>query len=106
MTHLSIPLDEMANDLVINHIKMLCQQAYEQGVSDAQKRFSLPHTLTKEHLQEIFQIKLPTVNKLVANPTFPRLKDIQARYPRDQVFKWIENNTNWVEQNTNYFKAI
>jgi len=33
------------------------------------------------------------VNKIIKDSSFPRLKTIQARYPRDAVFAWIESNT-------------
>lgn len=103
MTHLTIPIENVANDFVIDHIKSLCQQAYEKGIRDGQEKYGMPHILTKVHLTEIFQIKMPTVNKLVAQPSFPKLKDVQARYPRDLVFAWIKENSTWVEKNTKYF---
>lgn len=103
MSHLTIPLNEMANDIVIDHIKLLCQQAYEQGVEDGRTKYSYPEVLTKDHLVQIFQIEKSTVNKLVALPSFPKLKDVRARYPRDRVLEWIDDNTSWVKQNTNYF---
>ncbi|QVY60969.1 hypothetical protein [Cytobacillus gottheilii] len=103
MPSINIPLSEMANEVVVDHIKLLCQQAYEQGVEDARKKFSFPEVLTKEHLVEIFQVEKSTVNKIVAIPTFPKLKDVRARYPREQVFSWITNNSTWVDKNTNYF---
>jgi len=103
MAHLTIPVENVANEIVIEHIKILCQKAYEQGVKDAQAKHSYPKVLTKDHLVQIFQIEKPTVNKLITKPNFPKLKDIQARYPRDQVFEWIELNSTYVKQHTNYF---
>ncbi len=84
----------------------MIQKAYEQGVKDGQEKYSLPHTLTKEHLAEIFQIKISTVNKLIARPSFPKLKDVQARYPRNQVLAWIEDNSTWVRKNTGYYDQV
>ncbi|MDI5790853.1 hypothetical protein PO124_27945 [Bacillus licheniformis] len=37
------------------------------------------------HLQEIFQIKSAAVTRLTGIESFPKLKTIQARYPRDLV---------------------
>ncbi|MGN7183732.1 hypothetical protein [Cytobacillus kochii] len=103
MSSINIPLSEIANDVVVDHIKLLCQQAYELGVEDARRKFSFPEVLTKDHLAEIFQVEKSTVNRIVSLPAFPKLKDVRARYPREQVISWILKNSTWVEENTNYF---
>ena len=93
-----ITFDELEAQLLSSRLKQLFEQAYEQGVRDGMRRFSYPHVLTKKHLAEIFQVEMPTVTKIVAHPTFPKLKEVRARYPRDLVFKWIEEHSTFVEK--------
>lgn len=96
---MEITLKELEAKLLEENLKSMFKQAYEQGVKDAQKRFSYPHVLTKQHLAEIFQVKMPTVNKIIAHPSFPKFTEVSARYPRDQVFMWIDDHST-------YFKDI
>ncbi|QTD41947.1 helix-turn-helix domain-containing protein [Sporosarcina sp. Te-1] len=49
--------------------------------------------LKKEHLAEIFQVAIPTVEKIIRSEGFPRFKHVAARYPRDEVYEWIKQNT-------------
>lgn len=100
---MDITLSELESKLLGERLQALFQKAYEQGVKDAKRQFYFPEVLTKDHLVEMFQIEKPTVNKLVARPNFPKLKNIQARYPRDQVLAWINENSTWVSNNTNYY---
>ncbi|WP_419882758.1 hypothetical protein ACN6MY_03550 [Peribacillus sp. B-H-3] len=93
MPRTSITFDELEANLFQSRMEELFQKAYEKGVEDGMKRFSYPPTLTNKHLAEILQIAPPTVLKVTANPTFPRLQTIKARYPRDQVFEWIKANS-------------
>jgi hypothetical protein len=103
MPQTMITFDELEANLFKSRMEELFRQAYEKGVEDGMKRFSYPPVLTKEHLKEIFQVEPATVNKLVAYPTFPKFNEVRARYPRDRVFEWIDQNSTWVKQNTNYF---
>ncbi|MCM3620469.1 helix-turn-helix domain-containing protein [Sutcliffiella horikoshii] len=94
---------EIEDKLLELHLESVIQKAYEQGVSDGVKKFSRPELLTNSDLADMFQIANSTVMKMTSDPTFPRSKAVKARYPRDLVYKWIEQNSNWIEQNTNYF---
>ncbi|MFL0365339.1 helix-turn-helix domain-containing protein [Pseudobacillus sp. 179-B 2D1 NHS] len=96
MSKAIITFDELEANLFSARMEELFQQAYEKGVDDGMKRFSYPPVLTNKHLAEILQIKPPTVTKVTSNPSFPRLKNIQARYPRDEVFEWIKRNTSFL----------
>lgn len=98
MAHLSIPVEDSANEVVVEHIKQLFQQAYEQGVQDGRTLFAYPEVLTKKHLCEIFQLKEDAINKMVANPTFPKFTQARARYPRDQVLVWIRKHTSYLNK--------
>ncbi|MGN7403505.1 hypothetical protein ACTHO0_27035 [Cytobacillus praedii] len=93
MTQTLITFDELEANLFQAKMESLFQKAYEQGVKDGMSRFSFPPVLTNKHLAEIMQIAPPTVIKVTADPTFPRLSKIKARYPRDQVFEWIQANS-------------
>ena len=100
------PVDELKQNLLAETIKEMCQQAYEQGVEDARNKYAYPPTLKKQHLTEIFQVALPTVDNIIRMEGFPRSTITKARYPRDQVFEWINDNIEYVRYNTNYFKGI
>ncbi|MBD8521841.1 hypothetical protein [Lysinibacillus fusiformis] len=52
-----------------------------------------PEILTNDHLCEIFQCKTAKIYDLVKIGSFPIFPHIQAHYPRDLVFKWIEENS-------------
>ncbi|ANB57463.1 hypothetical protein GFC29_3093 [Anoxybacillus sp. B7M1] len=93
-----ITFDELEANLLKARMEELFRQAYEKGVEDGMKRFSYPPVLTNKHIAEILQIAMPTVIKVTSNPTFPRLINIKARYPRDAVFQWIENNTEYLRK--------
>jgi predicted DNA-binding transcriptional regulator AlpA len=90
-----ITFDEIEANLFKARMEELFRQAYEKGVEDGMKRYSYFPVLTNKHLAEILQIAMPTVIKVTSNPTFPRLANIKARYPRDAVFDWIKNNTEY-----------
>lgn len=90
-----ITFDELEANLFKARMEELFRRAYEKGVEDGMKRYSYPPVLTNKHLAEILQIAMPTVIKVTSNPTFPRLANIKARYPRDAVFDWIKNNTEY-----------
>jgi len=83
-------LDEM---YMIQKFELLIKQAYQKGIEDGQKEFSYPTVLKKQDLASIFQVAMPTVDKIIKDYTFPRLEKVQARYPRDEVFDWIKRNT-------------
>ncbi|MGE7838037.1 hypothetical protein [Viridibacillus arvi] len=86
-------LQSLEEQFILEKFQILIQQAYENGVKDGQTRFSYPPVLTNAHLAEILQVQPPTVQKIVTEPSFPKLTKIRARYPRDAVFSWIERNT-------------
>lgn len=90
-------LKELDQQYLMQKFELLIQQAYEKGVDDGQKRFTYPPVLKREHLKKILSIEYSTIDKLTRDPSFPRLTAISARYPRDAVFKWIEENTVTIE---------
>lgn len=88
-----ITFDELEAQLFAVRMEELFRKAYEKGVEDGRTKFSYPPILTNAHLAEILQVKPATVAKVTADPSFPKLKEIRARYPRDEVFEWIKRNT-------------
>jgi hypothetical protein len=80
------------------YVKDLIRQAYELGVEEGRKKYSYPPLLTRKDLAEIFQVQLSTVSNLTDIPGFPKFEHIRARYPRDQVFRWIEENSTYLDQ--------
>lgn len=90
---MNITLEEMKANLLAEELKALFHEAYEKGLEDAKREREYPPVLKKEHIAEIFQVALPTVEKIIRCEGFPKLKAVAARYPRDQVFEWIEKNT-------------
>lgn len=93
-------LQGLDEQYLIQKFEILIQQAFERGIEEGQKRFTYPPVLRREHLKEILSVAYPTVDKLTRDPSFPRLTAISARYPRDAVFKWIEENTVMIEKYT------
>lgn len=92
MAKLEIGIDDMAEKLTFEVFKDLLQRAYEQGVEDGRKRFSLPLLLKKEHIAQQMSIKINTVPKIVAMPGFPVSKLVQGRYPRDGFIQFVKDN--------------
>lgn len=86
-------MQQLDETYFVQKLELLVQQAYEQGVAAGQTRFNYPPVLKRSDLANILNIALPTVDNLTRNPSFPKLKEIRGRYPRDAVFKWIEENT-------------
>lgn len=90
---MQVSIDELKAKLLEENLKDLFIEAYEQGLKDGQEKYSYPDLLTKKDLVKIFQVKEPTVNKIIAIQGFPKSKFVTARYPRDEVFKWIRDNS-------------
>ncbi|MMZ57457.1 hypothetical protein D1872_193910 [compost metagenome] len=81
------------------YVQELVKKAYELGVEEGRKKYNFPTLLTKNNLKEILQVELSAVNKIVDIPTFPKFKQIRARYPRDHVFSWINENSSTLKDN-------
>ncbi|MCJ8008937.1 hypothetical protein ACFFF5_21215 [Lederbergia wuyishanensis] len=101
---MQISLDELKANLLSESLKEMFQQAYEQGLNDAKEQQALPTLLKKKDLADLFQVALPTVENIIRMEGFPKSKVVQARYPRDEVFIWINKNIEYVHYNTNYLK--
>ncbi|EUJ53840.1 hypothetical protein [Listeria fleischmannii] len=92
MADVAVRLEE--GDLNILHplLVELAKNAFEEGVKFASDKMQYEKVLTNEDLAKIFGIAPATVSsKVIKYPDFPKIKDFQAKYPRDEVFKWIDN---------------
>ena len=86
-------LELLKEDVLKEELKQLFQEAYELGIEDSRKQHELPFLLTKKDLAKLFQVKESTVNKIVGIRGFPKSTFIAARYPRDEVFQWMKENS-------------
>jgi len=76
------------------------QQAYEQGVNDARKKFELPPLLTRKEFMELTGIGSTKCNELFNRPDFPVIREFgHPRVPTRELFEWISENT----QNRHHF---
>lgn len=87
-----ITLEELQAKLLEENLKIMFKQAYEQGLQDAREVYALPYNLRKQDIANLFQVELPTVEKIIRMEGFPKSKVISARYPRDMVLDWAEGN--------------
>lgn len=74
-------------------VREVVKLAYQNGMADSQTEKLLPYLLTKKDLAMLFQVEESTVNKIVARPGFPKSKFVTARYPREEVLKWVKQNS-------------
>lgn len=96
---MNITIDELKAQLLAEELKELFQQSYQQGIKDAQLQKEFPMILKKQDLAQIFQVAIQTVEKIIRAEGFPRFKHVAARYPRDEVFEWIHQNTERMNEN-------
>lgn len=97
---MNITLEQLEATLLEERLKSLFQQAYEQGLEDAKEKYSLPQHLKKQDVADLFQVELPTVEKIIRMEGFPKSKVVTARYPRDQVIEWASKNI----ERVNYYR--
>jgi len=94
---MNLTIEELKEALLKAELTDLFQKAYKQGVDDCREsmkfELSLPTNLKKEHVAQIFQCELPTVEKIIRMDGFPKCHALTARYPRDKVLEWRDNNT-------------
>ncbi|SDN50811.1 hypothetical protein SAMN04488137_4700 [Fictibacillus solisalsi] len=98
MPQTTMTFDQIETEFLKMRLEKLIQSAYEKGVKDGMGCFSYPPVLRNSHLADILQIAPTTVIKVTSNPSFPRLKNIKGRYPRDLVFEWIQENSTYLKE--------
>ncbi|MGE7750740.1 hypothetical protein [Lysinibacillus fusiformis] len=93
---MNLTIEELKEELLKAELVDFLHRAYQQGVEDCREsmRFelSLPSNLKKEHVAQIFQCELPTVEKIIRMDGFPKCHALTARYPRDKVLEWRDKN--------------
>ncbi|MGE8000895.1 hypothetical protein ACQKOF_19905 [Lysinibacillus sp. NPDC093190] len=95
--NLEIKINELELELIRTKVEKVVIEAYEKGIEDCREcmkfELSLPLNLKKEHIAQIFQCELPTVEKIIRMDGFPKCHAVSARYPRDKVLEWKNKNT-------------
>ncbi len=99
---MNLTIEELKEALLNAELVELFQKAYNQGVEDARKlvkyEHQFPPRMTKKDLARFFQVALPTVEKIIRMDGFPRCREVTARYPRDKVIAWAEQNTEYMNE--------
>lgn len=99
---MNLSIDELKEALLNAELVELFNRAYKQGVEDCREsmkfEYSLPLTLKKEHVAKVFQVELATVEKIIRMDGFPKCHAVAARYPRDQVLKWKDENAMYMNE--------
>ncbi|MGA3676003.1 hypothetical protein [Lysinibacillus agricola] len=86
-------IDSLEFELFQQKLELVIEKAYLKGVQDGQKKYNYEPVLTKKDLMKIFQSSAATINRLVLRKGFPKLTTLAGKYPRDEVFEWIKNNS-------------
>ncbi|WP_375200748.1 helix-turn-helix transcriptional regulator [Bacillus sp. RS11] len=86
-------IDSLEFELFQQKLELVIEKAYLKGVQDGQTKYNYPPVLTKKDLTEIFQASSSTIDRTVARKDFPKLTTLAGKYPRDEVFEWIKNNS-------------
>lgn len=95
---MQISLDELKAKLLEEELKDMFKQAYEQGISDARKKYELPLLLTRRQFMELANISEAKCARLFNRQDFPVNREFgHPRVPTKLLFDWIYVNTNWVE---------
>ncbi|MFC9542262.1 hypothetical protein ACFTQ7_20640 [Lysinibacillus sp. NPDC056959] len=100
--NLEIKINELELELIRIKVEKVVIEAYKKGIEDCRENMkfelTLPSNLRKEHVAQIFQCELSTVEKIIRMEGFPKCHAISARYPRDKVFEWKNKNTLYMNE--------
>lgn len=91
--NIEVKIAELELELVKLKIEQVAEEAFIKGVEYGKKQHKWPPMLTNSDLKEIFQCSRSVVHRLKNISDFPNFPYIQGRYPRDEVFEWIKNNS-------------
>ncbi|MEG0259636.1 MAG: hypothetical protein RR651_07165 [Lysinibacillus sp.] len=99
---MNLTIEELKAELLKAELVDFLHQAYKQGVEDCRESMkfenTLPTNLRKEHVAKIFQVELPTVEKIIRMDGFPKSQVVAARYPRDEVLEWQRKNVMYMNE--------
>lgn len=88
-----ISLEQLEAQLLEEHLKLLFEKAYEQGVKDAQQKYALPPLLTRRQFMELVGISGTKCAELFNRADFPVNREFgHPRVPTEQLFEWIKAN--------------
>jgi hypothetical protein len=96
-------IEELEMEIFILEAKEAIQRAYEQGVEDGKKRFSLPIYLTRAQLKELLHIGETKATELMRQPGFPVSRKAGVLIRSEHLLQWMDNHAQWVKENTGYF---
>ncbi len=91
--NIEVKIAELELELIRLKIEKVAEEAFLQGVEYGKKQHKWPPVLTNSDLKDIFQCSETVVHQLKKISGFPSFPYIRGRYPRDEVFKWIKNNS-------------
>lgn len=103
---MQITLNDQENNKLLEEIKHVVQQAYLQGVEDGKEAQAIPHHMKKEDLAKFFNVSEATVENIIRMDGFPKSKVVRARYPRDLVIRWANENVDNVYLHRSRPRAI
>ncbi len=91
--NIELKIAELELELIRLKIEQVAEEAFLQGVEYGKQQHKWPPMLTNSDLKEIFQCSDTVVHQFKHISGFPKFPYIKARYPRDEVFEWIKNNS-------------
>jgi len=78
---LEIKINELELELIRAKVEKVVIEDYKKGIEDCRQNMkfelSLPSNLKKEHVAQIFQCELPTVEKIIRMEGFPNVMQLQ-----------------------------
>lgn len=104
-------IESLEFDLFEQKLSLAIEKAYQQGVADAQAKYSLPTLLTRKEFMSLVGIGETKCAELFNRRDFPVNREFgHPRVPKDLLFEWINANTDWVRANapkaTQFYKVV
>lgn len=104
---MDITLDELKAKLLEENLKIMFQQAYEQGLEDARAKYELPPLLTRKQFMDLAGIGESKCAELFNRQDFPVNREFgHPRVPTKLLFDWVYAHTDWIERNAPSFKHV
>ena len=104
---MQVTLDEFIAQHLESKLNTMFQQAYDQGVADARKKYEVKPLMTRRQFMEFANISEAKCAQLFNRQDFPVNREFgHPRVPADLLFEWIRMNTDWVGANAPHLKYI
>lgn len=78
----------------VEEFRKVIREEFERSNKALEIKEQYEPVLVREDLRKIFQASDSVITKLINIPSFPKFPHIKGHYPRDLVFKWIEDESN------------